>query len=119
MKRTVRSHFLAMRASARFGRATKLRDAGKRADALKVARETLAILGHPHVLRLNPAEGSVLCCATVLVEELANELEVPGASHRDIVDALRFIRAVGPGSDLTHWIPHLEQRATQSGESAA
>ena len=70
MKRAVRSYFLSVRASARFGRAAKLRDAGKKEEALKVAREALAILSHPNVVRFNPAEGSVLSCATVLVEEL-------------------------------------------------
>jgi hypothetical protein len=119
MKRAVRSYFLAMRASARFGRATKLRDAGKDEEAMKVAREALAILSHPNVVRSNPAEGSVLSCATVLVEDLSNRLRVPGASHRDVVDALRFIQAIGPKCDLAGWVPHLEQRAAEGGASAA
>ena len=119
MKRTVRSYFLAMRASARFGRATKLRQAGKKEEAMKVARETLAILSHPSVVRFNPAEGSVLSCATVMVEQLAEELKVQGASRGDVVDALRIIRAVGPDCDLAHWIPHLEQRAAQGEASDA
>ena len=119
MERSARSTFLGMRASARFGSACKLRDAGKREEALKVAREALAILGHPHVIRFNPAEGAVLSCATVLVEELAGELEVSGASLRDIVDALRYIRAVGPEGEFVSWIPYLEQRAAQGAPDAA
>ena len=119
MKRATRSYFMAMRASARFGRATKLRDAGKKREAIIVAREALAILAHPHVSRLNPAEGAVLSCATVFLEELAHELSIPGASHADIVDTLRVIRAVGPNSDLAHWVPHLERRAAQGDASAA
>ena len=119
MKRAVRSYFLAMRASARFGRATKLRDVGKNEEAMKVAREALAILSHPNVVRSNPAEASVLSCATVLVEELASQLSVPGASHRDVVDALRFIRAAGPECDLANWVPYLEQRVAQGDASAA
>ena len=119
MKRATRSYFLALRPSARFGRATKLRDAGKNADALKVAREVLAILSHPSVVRSGPAEGSVLSCATVLVEELATQLKMSGASRGDIVDALSFIRAVGPSSDLAHWIPYLEQKAAQYDDGAA
>jgi hypothetical protein len=119
MKRTVRSYFLAMRASSRFGRATKLRQAGKNEEALKVAREALAILSHPNVMRFNPAEGSVLSCATVMVEQLADELKVQGASHGDVVDALRIIRAIGPECDLAQWIPHLERRAARGEASGA
>jgi len=113
MKRATRSYFLALRASARFGRATKLRDAGKKEEAVRAAREALAILGHPHVVRSNPAEASVLCCATVLVEGLAHELKVAGAEPRDIVDALREIRRMGASSELAEWIPYLEHRAAE------
>ena len=119
MNRAVKSHFLALRASARFGRATKLRDAGKKLEALNVAREALQILGHPNVVRSNPAEASVLCCATVLVEGLANELGQRGAELRDIVDSVKCIRAMGPHSDLTEWLPYLEDRMVNWSESAA
>jgi hypothetical protein len=117
--RIVRSYFLAMRASSQFGRAAKLRDGGNLTEAMKSARDALAILSRPNVLRFNPAEGSVLSCATVLVEELAHELKVDGAARGDLVDALRLIRTLGPDSELTAWIPHLEQRVAQSGASAA
>jgi hypothetical protein len=113
LKRAARSSFLALRASARFGRAAKLRDEGKSADALRVGREALAILGHPHVVRSNPAEAAVLCSATVLVEGLAHELNVPGATPQDIVDALQAIRSMGPGGEFAEWVPYLEQRAAQ------
>jgi len=103
MERVTRSYFLALRASARFSRAVKLRDAGKSHEALRVALEALAILGHPHVVRSNPAESSVLCCATILVEELSAQLNVTGANYRDLVEALQFIRAMGPGSDFAPW----------------
>ncbi len=120
MKRATRSYFLALRASARFGRAVKLRDAGKKEEALQVARETLAILSHPHVVRSNPAEASVLACATVLLERLAHELKVPGAAQRDIVDALAVIRSMGPAGEFAEWLPYLEHRATQvAGNNAA
>jgi hypothetical protein len=52
-----------MGASARFGRAIKLRDAGKKEVALEVAREALAILSHPHVMRFSAGAGSVLAGA--------------------------------------------------------
>ena len=119
MKRGVRSTFLGMRASARFGRACKLRRSGKKEEALKVARETLAILGHPDVIRHNPAEGSVLSCSTILVEELATELNVTGAEYRDLVDALRYIKAVGPKGEFANWIPYLEHKAAQGPAAAA
>lgn len=118
MNRAVRSYFLAMRASARFGRAAKLRKSGKKGEALKVAREALAILSHPHVIRTNPAEASVLSCAAVLVEELAAEDHDAGLSHRDIVDALRAIRAMGPDADLASWVPYFEERAARGDASA-
>lgn len=119
MKHGARSTFLGIRASARFGRACKLRDSGKKENALKAAREALAILGHPDVIRHNPAEGSVLCCSTILVEQLAGELEVPGADLRDVVDTLRYIRAVGPNGEFADWIPYLERKAAQGPADAA
>ena len=119
MKRATRSFFLGMRASARFGRAVKLRDAGKKEAALKVAREALAILSHPHVVRFSAGPGAVLAGATVLVEELATQLGVPGAAPADLVDALRFIRAAGPTTDFGRWVPYLEQRVAHEAKSAA
>ena len=119
LKRATRSYFLALRASARFGRAVKLRDEGKAADAVRVGREALAILGHPHVVRSNPAEAAVLCSATVLVEGLARELKIPGAMPQDIIDALRAIRSMGAGGEFAEWIPYLEQRAADVGRDNA
>jgi hypothetical protein len=119
MKHYVRSYIQAMRASARFGRAGRLRDAGKKEEALRVAREALMLLSHPHVVRSNPAEGAVLSCATVFVEELASQLQAPGANHNDVVDAMHFLRAIGPTSDLACWLPYLEQRAALESNGAA
>ena len=119
MKRAPRSFFLGMRASARFGRAVKLRDAGNKEAALKVAREALAILSHPHVVRFSAGPGSVLAGATVLVEELASQLGVPGAGHTDLVDSLRFIRAAGSNTDFAPWVPYLEQRVAHETKGAA
>jgi len=115
LKRATRSYFLALRASARFGRAVKLRDDGKPADAIRVGREALAILGHPHVVRSNPAEAAVLCSATVLVEGIAHELNITGAAPRYIVDALQAIRSMGPDGEFAEWVPYLEQRASEIG----
>lgn len=78
-----------------------------------MAREVLVILSQPHVVRSNPAECSVLACATVLLEELSNELKLPGAEPRDLVDALRCIRAMGPVAELAPWVPYLEGRCAE------
>ena len=111
LKRSTRSYFYALRASARLGRAAKLCASGKMADAVRVGLEALAILGHPHVIRTNPAEAAVLCSATVLVEGLAKELNLPGASTRDVADTLLAIRRLGPQSEFYEWEPYLADRA--------
>ncbi len=109
MKRQVRSYLLALRATTRFARALKLRAAGKKSEALRIAHEALAILSHPHVVRSNPAEAAAIASSTVLVEELAVELSAPGARKRDLADALWAIRMTGPTGELASWIPHLER----------
>lgn len=114
IKRATRSYFLALRASARFGRAVKLRESGKMADALRVGLEALAILGHPHVIRSNPSEVAVLCAATVLVEGLAKDLDLAGASARDIADVLHAIRHMGPGGEFAEWEQYFASRAAQA-----
>jgi hypothetical protein len=111
MRRRTRSILLTMRASSRLGRAFRLRDAGETVEALNTAREALAILAHPDVVRRNGPECSVLAGATVLVEELASQLEELGAGHSDILDALHFLQLSGPQSELAHWIPYLEHKA--------
>ena len=113
-----RSYVTALRASRRFGQASRLRDRGRKVEAIAAAREALEILAQPHVIRTNPAEASVLACATVLVEGLARELDQPGASPNDVADSLKYIRALGAESDLAEWVPYLEQRSVQGGASA-
>jgi hypothetical protein len=81
--------------------------------------EALAILAHPHVVRSNPAEASVLTCATILAEQLANQLHAPGASRRDLADTLNFIRISGPDSEFWQWREYLEQKVGQGDASAA
>lgn len=118
MVRALRSYLTALRASRRFGRASRLRDGGKKQEALFLGQETLALLAQPHVIRTNPAEAAVLASATVLVEGLASELNRPGAAARDVDDSLRCIRALGPSSELAEWVPFLEWRSKQRREGA-
>ena len=119
MIRTVKSFFVSLRASSRFGRASKLRDAGRNAEALATAREALAILRSPDIKRNNPPEASLVSCCTVLVEELASELNQPGAERADIVDTLAHLKRLPESSstDVRAWIPYLE--AKQRGDSAS
>jgi len=102
-----------MKATSRFGRASKLCADGKKDEALVLAQEVLAILRAPVIVRTNPAEGSVLLCCTMLVEELAHELHQPGAEKADISDSLAYVKLMPEGAnvdDLRAWIPYLESR---------
>jgi hypothetical protein len=121
MIRAVRSYLVSLKASPRFGRASKLRDAGRKEEALAVAREALALLRAPHVDRTNFAAASILTCCTILVEELASELHQPGAETTDISDTLAYLKLMPEKSnvdDLRAWIPYLESRIGASGASA-
>ena len=116
--RALRSYVTAMRATSRFGRASRFREKGRIVEALAAARGALEIMARPGVVRTNPAEVAVISCATVLVEELARELKQPGADPRDISDTLASIRAAGGGSDYESWVPYLESRLNQGDASA-
>jgi hypothetical protein len=121
MIRTVRSYLVGLKASSRFGRASRLRDAGRKEEALAVAREALAILRTPVIVRTNPAEGSVLSCCTMLAEELAHELHQPGADYADISDSLMYLKLLPEEAnvdDFRAWISYLESRA-RSGDASA
>ena len=119
MIRALRSFFAGMRAARRLGRAFRLRERGEKAQAIVVAREALSLLSAPYVYRDNSPEGSALVGATVLVEELASELKVPGASSSDIADTLTFLKRVGgSGTEYERWIPFLEQRQAQGASGA-
>ena len=118
MFRAFKSYLTALRASRRFGQASRLLDKGARTEALSMGREVLELLAQSHVVRENPAEASVLACATVLVEELASELKQPGAAARDVDDSLVSIRARAPTSELREWVPFLEWRSKQERASS-
>jgi len=119
MYRAVRSYFTGLRASGMFGRADKLRRAGKVHEAVSVAHQALELLRAPHVMRDRPAEGAVLSSLTVLVEEAAHSRGVAGASQRDIRDTVKYLKQLPQGSvgELQSWVPYLEARL--SGSSAA
>ena len=119
MIRALRSYFAALKASSRLGRVYRLRDKGRKNEAILVAREGLVILSGPFVERQHPAEGSVLACLTTLVEELSSELNQPGASISDLKDALKFIKQLPEASspavqNMKSWVPYLE---TKTGET--
>jgi hypothetical protein len=116
---TIASYFRTIPAVRRFGRASRLHEIGRNPEALAVAREALEILRRPGVIRTNPAEAAVLSCATILVEELASELKLPGAEPKDISDTLEAIRANGHNSEFQSWVPYLEDRLAHGSASAA
>ncbi len=105
-----------MRASSRFGLALKLRRQDRRIEALRVARESLSSLRARHVVRENPAEAALLVNLTVMVEQLAVELQQPGAEEGDMRDALRILETFREAKDsvvrqmATDWSPYLQER---------
>ncbi len=113
-----------MRASRRYGRSIKLRRAGRLPEALLAAREGLALLATPGVLRQEGPEGSGIVCLTVEVEWLAGQLGEPGAKQADVRDAVVFLRSLpeatgGKAAELRSvWLPYLEARLAGSTEVA-
>ena len=115
-KSAVRSYGLAMSASRRLGRCSKLRRVGRIPEALQVAREGLALLNAPVARRRQGPEGSLILSLTMQVEELANELGEPGVDITDLADSAEFLRSLSPTKEeaLTKlrrdWLPYLEDR---------
>lgn len=106
-----------------FGRAGKLRDANRYDEALKLARDALALLRRPYIFRSRPVEASVLAGCTVLVEELAREAHGSGAEKQDLLDTVTLLRALPAESthsdhDLTSWLPYLEARLSSTASPA-
>ena len=115
MIRTLRSYFVALKASSRLGRACRLREKGQNREALVVARDGLTILSDPIVKRQNPVEGSNLVGLTILVEQLSSELQQSGASMNDLMDTLELIKLLPADSstviqDMKAWVPYLEAK---------
>jgi hypothetical protein len=116
MIRAVWSYIVSLRATSRFGDAVKLRDAGRKTEAMVAGKEALAILRRSAINRAGGPEGSCLACCTVLVEELSTELHETGADIADIKDTLTFLRRL-PLDPQSKWIPYLESRAGNAGAS--
>src|SRR5687768_13406268 len=106
------SYGQALAASRKLGRAGKLRRRGRATEALAVAREGLALLAQPGIIRDSGPELSALVCLTTLVEQLAHQHQQPGASERDLRDAFTGLRDLGDtkGHKLrefrTAWLPY-------------
>jgi len=118
MLKIVRSYFAGLKASAALGRASRLREHGRNAEALAEARRGLGLLSAPHIVRLSPPEGAALLTLTMLVEQLAFEIREPGASHDDLRDSLSFLRLMAKHpspavSEQLAWVPYLESRLAQ------
>src|SRR4051794_34369422 len=111
MFRALRSYLVAMKAVRRFGRASRLKEKGERTSALLEVREALSILRRPVINRASGPEGSALCGCTILAEELALELNQPGAEIVDCRDSLAFLKQLPENShEFQAWVPHLESR---------
>ena len=124
MIRAIRSYYTSLKASRLFGRASRLRDVGRKEEALNVARQSLAALRAPWVVRYRPAEGSVLLCTVILVEQVASELNQPGAEDSDLADALACLNNLPPSSSFeilgsADWVPYLESRLRIKGQPNA
>ena len=117
MIRAIRSYIASLNVTSRFGDAVKLRDAGRKSEAMVAGKETLAILRRPAINRVGGPEGSCLACCTVLVEELSTELHRTGSEIADIKDTLAFLRRL-PEDPKSGWIPYLGSRSGNGGASA-
>lgn len=79
-------------AIARLHEARELRVSGRVEEALAVGRAGLVLLSDPTVDREDPVEGTALIGLTFVVEELARDLEQPGAERHDLLDTLTILK---------------------------
>jgi hypothetical protein len=118
---STRSVLSALWASAALGRASRKQQEGKLLEALTVAQEGLSALRRTYVQRSNPPEGAAHASLTALAESLAWELNVPGVSEQDLIDALAVLRPLNTGNPppkLCEYIPFLESRLALRKTSA-
>ncbi len=129
----VRSLWLSLRSSAsasrQFGRALKLERAGRKEDALALARQALSMLrggsGHHYPGVVKPALQSTQVMLTVQAERLAQELNCEGAMPSDMVDAIAYLRELpdGPESGAARvkraCLPYLEARLRLASHGGA
>ena len=115
MVRAIRSYIASLKASAGHGRAMRLEKAGRKAEALAMIRGVLAQLSAPWIVRDHFAVSSVLITSTVMAECIGESLSQPGAGPKDMLDSLRVLRQLPPGTriqddDPSVWIQYLESR---------
>src|SRR5262245_2511774 len=116
------SYRQACRAMRRNGLANKLRRNGRLEEALAVAHEGLSLLRQPGVIRGNCGEVTALVFLTITVEQLAHELQQPGASEQDLRDSFSCLRDFGSGGGRsvqelrTVWLPYLQARIGVEGD---
>lgn len=96
--RHVPSYIAGLRASHRNGMSSRLRKVGREEEALEVAREGLALLNGPFVLRHQGAAGFALIYLTVQCERLAERLGERGASERDLADSVTCLEKGAPAA---------------------
>lgn len=118
MLRALHSYFYCLKASASLGRASRLRERGRNAEALSMARCGLEKLRGRHVVRSSPPEAAALLTLTMLVEQLAFEEKAPGASPDDLRDSLAFLKTLAKHTtpeiaDQLAWLPYLESRVAE------
>lgn len=124
MLATMRSFFVALRAGASVGRASRLERQGMHAEAMQVARAGLVDLRKPFVNRRSPPEGAALVSLTTIIERLAHKTGSVGAEEADLQDSLAFLKLLGPveepsEGDLRLWIPFLEAKISQAPSDRA
>jgi hypothetical protein len=119
----LRSYFTSMRASWRFGRAIKLRNSGRKVEALALARDVLVFLRARHVVRENPVEASTLLSLILFVESLAFDLQERGADKIDLEFAAQALERFGDSTNdmirrtRAEWLPHLRRRLESSDDT--
>jgi hypothetical protein len=129
LKSLWRSFRLATSASRLFGRALKLERAGRKEEALDVARHALTLFhvcsGQRHAAVVKPAVQSTHAMLTVQAERLAQELNREGSEPSDLANAIAFLRQLPdePEDRATRvkreCLPYLEDRLDLASRTGA
>ncbi len=109
----IRSYFKALKASGLYGSALKAHKKGNTVKALEFANKGLSLLSLPGVIRKNPAEASIIINLTIFVEEVASEIDMSGATEKDLKDTYIFIsdlKGTEIYNDFKDWLQYLENK---------